>query len=84
MSLLLAGDIGGTKTLLSLWRSGPDRLELLLEERFVSAAWPDLVGGGWQRLSWDGSWFGQPVAGTLVEKLVLGAVGALKLEICLG
>ena len=31
MSLLLAGDIGGTKTLLSLWRSGPDRLELLLE-----------------------------------------------------
>jgi glucokinase len=43
MSLLLAGDIGGTKTLLSLWRSGPDRLELLLEERFVSAAWPDLA-----------------------------------------
>ncbi|MCP9858544.1 MULTISPECIES: glucokinase [unclassified Cyanobium] len=43
MSLLLAGDIGGTKTLLSLWHSGADRLELLLEERFVSAAWDDLA-----------------------------------------
>ncbi|MEA5442524.1 glucokinase [Cyanobium gracile] len=43
MTLLLAGDIGGTKTLLSLWRSGVDRLELLLEERFVSAAWDDLA-----------------------------------------
>ena len=43
MTLLLAGDIGGTKTLLSLWRSGADQLELLLEERFVSAAWDDLT-----------------------------------------
>ncbi|MBW4531367.1 MAG: glucokinase [Aphanothece saxicola GSE-SYN-MK-01-06B] len=43
MTLLLAGDIGGTKTLLSLWRSNADRLELLLEERFVSAAWEDLA-----------------------------------------
>ena len=43
MTLLLAGDIGGTKTLLSLWRSGADRLELVLEERFVSAAWEDLA-----------------------------------------
>lgn len=43
MTLLLAGDIGGTKTLLSLWRSGSDGLERLLEERFVSAAWDDLA-----------------------------------------
>ncbi len=43
MSLLLAGDIGGTKTLLSLWRPGGERPELLLEERFVSAAWDDLA-----------------------------------------
>lgn len=43
MTLLLAGDIGGTKTLLSLWRSGSDGLERLVEERFVSAAWDDLA-----------------------------------------
>jgi len=43
MSLLLAGDIGGTKTLLSLWRPGGERPELVLEERFVSADWPDLA-----------------------------------------
>ena len=30
-----------------------------------AAAWPDLESGGWQRLSWNGSWFGQPVSGTL-------------------
>jgi len=43
MSLLLAGDIGGTKTLLSLWRAGGERPERLLEERYVSAAWDDLA-----------------------------------------
>lgn len=43
MSLLLAGDIGGTKTLLSLWRPGQERPVLLQEERFVSAAWDDLA-----------------------------------------
>jgi glucokinase len=42
MSLLLAGDIGGTKTLLSLWRDRGQRPELLREERYVSAAWDDL------------------------------------------
>jgi hypothetical protein len=30
-----------------------------------AAAWPELAGGGWQRLNWVGSWFGQPVAGSL-------------------
>jgi hypothetical protein len=43
MTLLLAGDIGGTKTLLSLWRPGGERPELVLEERYASADWPDLV-----------------------------------------
>ena len=40
---LLAGDIGGTKTLLlrGLWRAG--RLETLAEARFDSAAYPDLA-----------------------------------------
>ena len=42
MSLLLAGDIGGTKTLLSLWRQGRERPELLEEERYPSGAWDDL------------------------------------------
>ncbi|MCF8197354.1 MAG: hypothetical protein K9J42_01210, partial [Sulfuritalea sp.] len=28
-------------------------------------AWPELAGGGWTRLSWEGSWFGQPVTGSL-------------------
>lgn len=31
-----------------------------------AAAWPELEGGGWQRLSWEGSWFGQPVSGMLL------------------
>ncbi|MEO1134743.1 MAG: glucokinase, partial [Cyanobacteria bacterium J06639_1] len=55
MSVSLAGDIGGTKTLLRLSRSHADKtnsgktnsgkteLELLLEERYVSADFPDLV-----------------------------------------
>ena len=30
-----------------------------------AAAWPELAGGGWQRLDWEGNWFGQPVAGML-------------------
>jgi hypothetical protein len=30
-----------------------------------AAAWGDLESGGWRRLSWEGSWFGQPVSGTL-------------------
>jgi len=41
MSTLLAGDIGGTKTLLSLY--GTDTLELLAQERFSSADWVDLA-----------------------------------------
>ncbi len=41
MSTLLAGDIGGTKTLLSLY--GTDALELLAQERFTSADWVDLA-----------------------------------------
>jgi glucokinase len=43
MSLLLAGDIGGTKTLLSLWQDREDRPQLLQEERYLSAAWEDLA-----------------------------------------
>lgn len=30
-----------------------------------AAAWPDLEAGGWRRLTWEGSWFGQPVTGCL-------------------
>jgi glucokinase len=40
---LLAGDIGGTKTLLSLYSVGDERPELLVQERFASAEWNDLA-----------------------------------------
>ena len=44
MTTLLAGDIGGTKTLLSLYRLGEaGRLEQLVEQRYSSAEWPDLA-----------------------------------------
>jgi glucokinase len=43
MATLLAGDIGGTKTLLSLVRSTGDALETLAQERFPSAEWSDLA-----------------------------------------
>lgn len=43
MTTLLAGDIGGTKTLLSLYRLGQDnQLEPLGQERYGSADWADL------------------------------------------
>jgi glucokinase len=42
MTTLLAGDIGGTKTLLSLYTSGVQGLELLVSERYPSAAWEGL------------------------------------------
>ncbi|MFN7739026.1 MAG: glucokinase [Cyanobacteriota bacterium] len=41
MTTLLAGDIGGTKTLLSLY--GADALELLAQELYFSADWVDLA-----------------------------------------
>jgi glucokinase len=43
VTLLLAGDIGGTKTLLSLYRSSPAGLERLRETRYPSAEWSDLA-----------------------------------------
>lgn len=44
MTTLLAGDIGGTKTLLSLVRLGPaQQLEPLVEQRYSSAEWADLA-----------------------------------------
>ncbi|MEB3318917.1 MAG: glucokinase [Cyanobacteriota bacterium] len=43
MTLLLAGDIGGTKTLLSLYRHSPAGLECLNEARYPSADWRDLA-----------------------------------------
>lgn len=44
MTTVLAGDIGGTKTLLALYRLGPaGELERLRSERFVSADWDDLA-----------------------------------------
>ena len=42
MTLLLAGDIGGTKTLLSLVRCTGSTLEPMAQERFLSAEWPEL------------------------------------------
>ena len=41
MTTLLAGDVGGTKTLLSLHAAGG--LETLAQERYSSADWPDLA-----------------------------------------
>ena len=40
---LLAGDIGGTKTLLSLYSWDGIRLERHREQRFASADWQDLA-----------------------------------------
>ncbi len=42
MTTLLAGDIGGTKTLLALYRCEGPALELLVSERYSSGDWPDL------------------------------------------
>ncbi|MCX7156831.1 MAG: hypothetical protein NTW45_10380 [Rhodocyclales bacterium] len=47
------------ESLLQLASQPIDPLEL------PAAGWPELAGGGWQRLSWEGTWFGQPVAGML-------------------
>ena len=41
MTTLLAGDIGGTKTLLAIYALEGDRLSQRRAERFVSADWPD-------------------------------------------
>ncbi|MEB3296868.1 MAG: glucokinase [Cyanobacteriota bacterium] len=44
MTTLLAGDIGGTKTLLALYRLGPGgALTLLQSQRYPSAEWSDLA-----------------------------------------
>lgn len=43
MSILLAGDIGGTKTLLALYRASGDLLEPLCSRRYNSEEWPDLA-----------------------------------------
>lgn len=43
MTILLAADIGGTKTLLSLYRHTAAGLECLGEDRQSSAAWTDLA-----------------------------------------
>ena len=39
---LLAGDMGGTKTLLALYGSEAGQLRLLHQERFRSGEWPSL------------------------------------------
>jgi glucokinase len=43
MTTLLAGDIGGTKTLLALYQSTGQELNLLAQERYSSADWDDLT-----------------------------------------
>ena len=45
-----------------------------------AAAWPDLSSGGWRQLVWEGTWFGQPVAGLLgTAKLSRKAAAGLPL-----
>src|SRR5260221_13127052 len=41
--IVLAGDIGGTKTLLQLSRCGPGGLEVLHEKRYASAEYGDFL-----------------------------------------
>lgn len=43
MTTLLAGDIGGTKTILSLYSDHQGRLDKRAERRFASADWDDLA-----------------------------------------
>jgi len=43
MTTLLAGDIGGTKTLLATYSLRAGRLELLRQQRYLSGAWDDLA-----------------------------------------
>ena len=43
MTLLLAGDLGGTKTLLALYEAKAGQLNCLTRERFNSAEWPHLA-----------------------------------------
>lgn len=43
MTLLLAGDIGGTKTILSLWRAEGEQLHCLHQEQHPSDQWSDLA-----------------------------------------
>lgn len=50
---------GRMENLLQLASKPLDPLEI------PAAAWPELESGGWQQLTWSGSWFGQPVSGTL-------------------
>jgi signal transduction histidine kinase len=56
-----------------LARSYRQRMEQLLQLAnqamdpldIPAAAWPALADGGWHLLSWEGSWFGQPVSGEM-------------------
>jgi glucokinase len=59
MATLLAGDIGGTKTLLSLYSAGVSHPELLVQERYASADWMDL-GPMVNHFLQDGSGQGHP------------------------
>ena len=43
MSTLLAGDVGGTKTLLAIYESSGQELNLLAQKRYSSADWDDLT-----------------------------------------
>ena len=43
MATLLAADIGGTKTLLSLYSGGGSHPELLVQQRYASADWDNLA-----------------------------------------
>lgn len=55
---------GRMESLLQLASKPLDPLEI------PGAAWRELESGGWQRLTWNGSWFGQPVSGILQTRKI--------------
>ena len=72
MTLLLAGDLGGTKTLLALYRSDGDQLSCVARERYISAEWPHL-GPMLQRFLADHNNNGAEVAADGVRAEAAGA-----------
>ena len=60
MTTLLAGDIGGTKTLLGLYRVEGSALVRCAAQRYVSAEWPDFSALVNDFLGGEGSGFARP------------------------
>ena len=60
MTTLLAGDIGGTKTLLGLYRVEGSALVRCAAQRYVSAEWPDFSALVNDFLGGEASGFARP------------------------